>query len=145
MGKKEYIEELIRKVTSIVSPGLYDETLNVIMNKETRKRLYDDHPKCFIPMTYGDKNPLLLPICNRQGLEDLKMIRFSMKLMDRMKKHFNDIDQDNIDSIIIKLKRLESKFLKEIPKSTRMAALKAKSTININNNIKSYLQKIRNS
>lgn len=144
MHKQEYIEELIRKVTSIVAPGLYDQTLDMISHKEKRNSLCDKYPKCFISMPCGNKDPLMLPVCNNQGLEDLKMIRFSIQLLERMRKHFEDIDQEKVDKILFKLKRLESKFLKDVPKPASASALKAKSTIKFKNNVTVYLDKIRN-
>lgn len=143
MQKKEYLEELIRKITAIISPNLYDDSVNTFSDKEKKNKLFKNNPKCFVSVQCGNRKPILLPVCNSQGMEDFKIIRFSINLMEKLRKKFDDEDQEQIDQIIKKLKRLENKFTADVPKPTNMAVLKAKSTINLNR-IKSDIERIRN-
>ncbi len=124
-----YMEELIRKVYSKVSSLPFESELNVMVNKETRKRILDKYPKCFLSLKTGDYP--FFPICNRMGMVDPEMVNFSIKLCKKMKTS-GKFSKYDFDSILIKLEKLHKKFTKDIPKPVSMAITKAKETRKLN-------------
>jgi len=122
----EHLDELIRKANSLINPITVHHSLKTLMDPEARLTHYKKHPKCYLSLGQGRKN-VLFPICSMAGIEDVEMIRFSLKLADKLYAR-KDIDGDGLAVIVKKLKRLENKFSKEIPKTATMSHLKAKAT-----------------
>ena len=80
----EMIEELIRKVDGYLSPEHADD-YSYLYNKDTRDRLYGDHPECFLKIQgVGREFPTLFPICNRYGHKDAKVIDISRRVVRRL-------------------------------------------------------------
>lgn len=121
------LEEFIQKVNSIVTPFSFRDELKAVMDKETRRRLSERYPKCFLPVNMGNKDIPFLPICNRSGASDKNMIAFSMKLANRLLGR-DDVDRGMLEITIKKLSRLNSIYSKDIPTPPDMAARKANVT-----------------
>ena len=124
------LNELIRVANSLISPISVHDNLKWLMDRNLRKKHFEQYPKCYLSMNIGAKN-FSLPICNRSGIEDPNIISFSKKVINRMA----DRNMLNSSDIIITLKRLdmlERKFSKPIPKPQGMAARKGKVTKTLN-------------
>jgi len=136
-----YLDELIRKVSNLVSPFDSKSDLELMIKKDVRDRLFGKYPKCFLSLrSMGRDNPIF-PICNRLGAEDPDIIKFSIKLANKLKNK-PEIDGEQIDAILVKLNGLHSKFSKDPIKPANMATRKGLQT-RILNNIKGYIERVR--
>jgi len=139
----QHIEELIRKVQSLISPISVHDDYKSIRSKENIGKFKEQFPKCVIPVNVG-RTIIYAPICNRLGAEDPDMIRLSHRLMCKLSGHEKMHEyRGEIEIAKVKLERLLSKFSKDIPKPADMAAKKAGSTIALNK-IKTYNNSLRN-
>lgn len=124
--KMEHLDELIRKVHSIIYPEQADD-MCWLMDKNLRLKMLEKHPKCFISLADRRNNPVYLPICNRSALTDPRVIDFSMKMVDKMSKN-GDIDPEAGKPLMIRLKKMKTRYNRESPKTPESAAMKAKLT-----------------
>lgn len=121
------LDELLQTVNHIVTPFSFRDELESVMDPETRKRLYEKNPRCFLPIRMGNKDIPFLPICNRNGATDKDMIAFSMKLANKLLGREN-VDRGMLEITLKKLNRLNTTYSKEIPTPANMAAQKALAT-----------------
>jgi len=134
----DHLSELIRKANDLINPG---ENLADIIKKDVRDRLYGEKPKCFVKLLPigRDTSPYLLPICNRAGIEDPKVIKVSIKVIEKlMSGESGKFDVNALQSVLNKLNHHNSVFSKQIPKPMSAGAKKAKVT-RMFGNIKKYL------
>jgi len=124
--KMQHLDELIRKVHNIIYPEQTDD-MSWLMNKDLRLKMLERHPKCFMSLVDKKNNPVYLPICNRSAMADPKVIDFSMKMVDKMSKDV-DIDPEAGKPIMIRLKKMKTRYNRESPKTPESDAMKAKLT-----------------
>jgi len=134
-----YLEELIRKVDGYLMPEPEGE-LSYLYSKDLRDRLYGKYPKCFIKIKgIGREFPTLLPICNRHGHKDPKVIAIARKVVQKI---MNDkaglFDGNELVEVLGKLDRMFNVYSKDIPKPPEAAGRKANVT-RMMNRIKKHL------
>ena len=134
-----YLEELIRKVDGYLSPEPEDD-LEYLYSKDLRDRLYGKNPKCFIKIKgIGREFPTLLPICNRHGHKDAKVINMTRAVLKRlMSDKAGEFEGNEMLELLGKLDRLHNTYSKEIPKPPEAAGRKANVT-RMMNRIKKHL------
>jgi hypothetical protein len=137
----QHLDEILQSVNDIITPFSFQDELRSVMDKETRKRLSEKYPKCFMPVRMGNKDNYVLPVCNRNGATDRNMIAFSMKLANRMLDR-EDVDRGMLEVTMKKLKRLHSTYSKSVPTPADRAAQKANVTKSFKK-MKQYLDDIR--
>ena len=137
----DLLDELIRKVHSLVGPYEIHDELKWLMKRDVRKKIFEKFPKCFLSLTSRGRFIPFFPICNITGSEDPEVIAFSMKLANKLKDR-PSMDQKHLDLILVKLQRLHNRFNKEIPKPPDVAAKKGMITRALKT-IGGYLNKIR--
>lgn len=138
--KEEFnqLSELIRKANDLVNP---EDSVSYLLKKDVRDRLYGEKPKCFLKLLPigRDTSAYLLPICNRAGIEDPKVIAISLKLVQRLMDEPNGkFDVNTLQSVLNQLNHRNNVMMKTVPKPATAAARKAKVT-RMFKNIKSYL------
>lgn len=138
--KKELkqLSELIRKANDLINP---EDSLAYLQKKDLRDRLYGEKPKCFLKLLPigRDTTPYLLPICNRAGIEDPKVIGVSLKIVQRfMDKGDGRFDNNALQGVLNQLNHRHNVLSKKVPKPATAAARKAKVT-RMFKNIKSHL------
>jgi len=138
--KQEFqqLSELIRKANDLINP---EDSLAYLLKKDTRDRLYGEKPKCFmrLPQTGQDTTPYLIPLCNRSGQEDPKVIKVSLKMIEKlMSDKSGKYDINTLNSLLSRLQHKQNTFIKTVPKPANMAAKKAKVT-RMFQKIKQYL------
>ncbi len=138
--KQEFqqLSELIRKANDLINP---EDSLAYLLKKDIRDRLYGEKPKCFmrLPQVGRDTSPYLLPLCNRSGIEDAKVINVSLKMIQKlMNDKSGKYDINILNSLLSRLQHKHNTFIKNIPKPATMAAKKAKVT-RMFQKIKQYL------
>lgn len=121
------LTEFIQKVNDIVSPISFRDELRAVMDRNTRKHLCEKHPKCWLPVNISNSSVPFLPICNRNGATDRRMIAFSMKLANRLLGR-EDVDRGTLEITIKKLNRLNNTYSKDIPTPPGSVAKKANIT-----------------
>ena len=134
------LQELIRKVDSLISPMTYDDTLKNLMVNSATDVFKGDFTKCVVPWKVGAQL-VNLPVCNRFGMVDPKMIEFSKKMVNKMKSVSPQYDEGSI-IIMAKLDKIFKKYNKKVPKPSDRAAKHGqmtKYTNRIINNIKGHL------
>ena len=134
----DHLSELIRKANELINP---EKDLGYLLKKDVRDRLYGEKPKCFIKMLPigRDTSPYLLPICNRAGIEDPKVIKISIGIIEKLMTYESGkYDTNALQTILNKLNHHNSVFSKKIPKPMSTGAQKAKVT-RMFGNIKKYL------
>jgi len=134
-----YLEELIRKVDGYLAPEPADD-IEYLYSKDLRDRLYGQNPKCFIKIKgMGRETPTLLPICNRHGHKDPKVIDIARRVIKRlMQDKIGEFDVNELTEILGKLDRLHNVYSKETPKPPEAAGRKANVT-RMMNRIKKHL------
>lgn len=138
--KEEFkqLVELIRRANDLVNP---EDSLSYLLKKDLRDRLYGEKPKCFLKLLPigRDTSPYLLPICNRAGIEDPKVIAVSLKLVQKFIDDDNGrFDINTLQSVLNQLNHRHDTLIKKVPKPASAAARKAQVT-RMFKNIKSYL------
>ena len=134
------IQELVRKMHSLISPMSYHDTLKDLRTKPATDVFKGDFNKCVIPWKVGAQQ-VHLPVCNRFGMIDPQMIQFSKKIVNRMRS-VSPQDEGGTNIIIAKLDKLNKKFSKDIPRPSDRAAMNGqvtKFTNRLLNNIKGHL------
>lgn len=134
----QYLEELIRRVDALVNPV---DSLKYLQRKDIRDRLYGEKPGCFITLQKigRDTSTYLLPICNRYGMEDPKVINLSLKIVQRLIDGRGDqFDTNALQKVLNSLQHRHNVLMKTVPKPASAAARKAKVT-RMFGNIRKYL------
>lgn len=134
-----YLEELIRKVDGYLMPYPEDD-LEYLYSKDLRDRLYGKNPKCFIKIKgIGREFPTLLPICNRHGHKDAKVIAMTRNVLQKlMRDKAGLFDGNEMLELLGKLDRMHNVYSKDIPKPPEAAGRKANVT-RMMNRIKKHL------
>jgi len=140
--RKELIqlEELVRKAQSLIHPIGYEDTLKDLMTKPATDVFKGDYTKCVIPWKIGAQQ-IDLPICNRYGMVDPKIIALSRKMVMKM-ANSNVYNGDAVNIIIGKLDRIAKRFIGSIPKPPSTSAKNGAMTRYTNriiNNLKGHL------
>jgi len=133
----QLIEELVRKAYQLISPIPYSYSLKWLMKQDERNALFEKNPKCFLLLKYMGRDIPMFPVCNRSGMIDPQMIALSLKMVDRLSAN-DRVDQDSLVVTATKLKALQKKYSKEIPKPADMAGRKAQVTKFLNNVAKKF-------
>ena len=134
-----YLEELIRKVDGYLMPYPEDD-LEYLYSKDLRDRLYGKNPKCFIKIKgIGREFPTLLPICNRHGHKDPKVISMTRNVLQKLMRDKTGLfDGNEMLELLGKLDRMHNVYSKDIPKPPEAAGRKANVT-RMMNRIKKHL------
>jgi len=133
-----HLSELIRKANELINP---EDSLSYLQNKDLRDRLYGEKPKCFLQLLPigRDTAPYLIPLCNRAGIEDPKVIAVAIKMVQKLMAQKADMfDSNDIQKILNQLNHRHSVLSKEVPKPMSAGARKAKVT-RMFKNIKQHL------
>lgn len=136
------LEEFIQKINNIITPFSFRDELKSVMDKETRIRMSEKYPKCYLPVRMGNKDIPFLPLCNRNGATDKNMISFSMKLANRLLGR-EDVDRGMLEITLKKLSRMNNTYSKDIPTPPGPASQKANVTKSLIL-LKKNLDKIKN-
>ena len=87
-----------------------------------------------------DSSTYMLPVCNRAGIADPKVIGISIKVIQKLMSDSSGMyDVNDLKSILTKLERKHSVYSKDIPKPPNQAGRKALVT-RMFNNVKNHLQ-----
>lgn len=135
------LSELIRKVNDLINP---EDSLEYLRNKDLVDRLYGEYPKCFLKLNPigRDTSPYLVPLCNRRGFEDPKVIAVAIQMVQKlMAQKSDEFDQNDMQKVLNQLNHRSNVLAKVIPKPASMAAKKSKVT-RMFNNIKQHLNMI---
>ena len=133
-----HLSELIRKANDLINP---ESSIEYLQKKDLRDRLYGEKPKCFLKLLPigQDTSPYLVPLCNRAGFEDPKVISVAIKMVQRIMSEKSDkFDTNAIQHVLNQLNHRHSVLSKEVPKPMSMGAKKAKIT-RMFQNIKQHL------
>lgn len=134
----QHLSELIRKVNDMINP---EESTEYLTKKDLIDRLYGEKPKCFLKLLPigRDTSPYLVPLCNRSGFEDPKVIAFALKMVQKLMTDKGDqFDSGDIQKVLNQLNHRMSVLSKTVPKPMSMGAKKAKVT-RMFKNIKQHL------
>lgn len=137
--KLQNLEELIRTATDHLLS--MDEKISYLKRPGLKKRLHGKFPECFISLKRmgRDTSDYLLPLCNRAGIIDPKVINISIKVVKKLMSDTTGMyDVNDLQSILSKLDRMKATYSKEIPKPPQQAGRKAVVT-RMFNNIKNHL------
>jgi hypothetical protein len=132
-SKFELLEELIRTAYNILNPD--GEDLGYLRNKDLRNRLYGKYPACFLKLEPigRDTSAYLLPLCNRHGIEDPKVIAISIKVVQKLiEGDSGRFDNNILITLLSKLQHRHDVFVKTVPKPPIAAAKKANVTKHFN-------------
>jgi len=133
-----HLSELIRKANDLINP---ESSIEYLQKKDLRDRLYGEKPKCFLKLLPigQDTSPYLVPLCNRAGFEDPKVISVAIKMVQRIMSEKSDkFDTNAVQHVLNQLNHRHSVLSKEVPKPMSMGAKKAKIT-RMFQNIKQHL------
>jgi|GEM_PF-1973067 hypothetical protein len=140
----KYLQELLTRISSYLDPTESDDQMKWLHNKKLVERLYGEKPECFVAIKdRGQDISTILPVCNRAGMQDPRIIQFSIKLAKKMgaDDKVGLVDPASLSEAVEELEKLKEKVKKK--KATpKGAALKANSTKGINK-IKDHLKRVR--
>ena len=126
----ERLQELIRKVNSLISPSEYHDDLKWLLNRDMSKKMMETKPDCFLAIKRGNSG-FYLPVCNRMGMTDPRIIAFSLKMVDRLAKD-PDVSEEDLNICRFKLQRLMRLYDKEVPTPPRNSYRKGVTTKDVN-------------
>jgi len=121
-----HIQELVRKMHSLISPMSYHDTLKDLRTKPATDVFKGNHTKCVLPWKVGAQQ-VHLPICNRFGMVDPQMIAFSKKVVNRLRSVSPQYEEGS-NIIIVKLDRLHNRYNKDVPTPPDRAAANGQVT-----------------
>jgi hypothetical protein len=127
------LEELLRQAYNLI----HDEgdDLSYLTKKDMRDRLYGKYPKCFLKLTPigRDTSDYMLPMCNRGGIEDPKVVGISMKVIQRMLDgNIGNFVNNELQKVLNSLQHKHNVLSKTVPKPATTAAKKAQVTRMLN-------------
>jgi len=130
--------ELIRTANALIDP---EDSISYLQKKDIVNKLRGSKPKCFMQIKGmgRDVSDYFLPICNRMGIEDPKVINVSLQAVKKMMS--NDSGKYDVNIMTKALNSLQHKhntLSKKIPKPAVAASRKAQIT-KMFQNIKSHL------
>jgi len=111
MAKKQVISErnfyklneLLRRASEAIG---YDEDpgkkLEFLRNKELQAELYGRYPECYLSFKGRGREVPFFPICNRMGIHDPFMMKFSMKLAQKM-NNSGKFNGPELETVLTKL------------------------------------------
>lgn len=137
-----HLSELIRKANDLINP---ENSLDYLTKRDLIDRLYGDKPKCFLKLQPigRDVSPYLIPLCNRAGFEDPKVIKVAIGMVQRLMQDKGDMfDSAAIQRVLNQLNHRNSVLSKKIPKPMSMGAKKAKVT-RMFKNIRHHLDMVK--
>ena len=137
----QILDELLRKAYELISPLDMHSDLKWYLNRDMRKAQMEKFPKCFVTIQNKMGRQIPFPICNVMGMTCPKMIDFSMKLANKLNQS-DDFDNEVVVALIGRLKRLHSRFDKDVPTPAPEAARKAGTTKGLNT-IANYLKGLK--
>lgn len=135
----QHLEELIRTASNHLLTK--EEKVGYLMNPVLKNQLYGKFPECFISLKRmgRDTSAYLLPLCNRAGIIDPQVIKISYAAVGKLLSDPSGMyDVNDLQQILDKLDRLNSRYSKNVPKPPAPAARKAVVT-RMFNNIKNHL------
>jgi hypothetical protein len=121
------LTELIRKANELINP---EDSIAYLQKKDLIDRLYGEKPKCFLKLLPigQDTSPYLIPLCNRSGMEDPKVIAIALKMVQKLMAEKSDkFDSNDMQKILNQLNHRHSVLSKTVPKPMTTAAKKSKS------------------
>jgi hypothetical protein len=126
----QVLEELIRTAYNIING---EEDLSYLTQKDLRDRLYGENPACFLKLQPigRDTSTYILPLCNRHGIEDPRVIKISIKVVQNLIGS-GKFDVNILNTLLSKLQHRHDVFVKRVPKPPIAAAKKANVTKNMN-------------
>jgi hypothetical protein len=128
--KEEFniLEELLRQAYNLIHN---EDDFSYLYDKDMRDRLYGKYPKCFLQiLPIGrDVSDYFLPICNRGGIEDPKVVDISLKVVKRMiDNNVGKFDSNELQKVLNSLQHKYNVLSKTVPKPATTAAKKAQVT-----------------
>jgi hypothetical protein len=134
----QHLSELIRKANELINP---EDSIAYLQKRDIWQKLYGSKPKCFLKLQPigQDTSPYLIPLCNRAGFEDPKVIAVALKMVQKLMDEKGHLfDSGDIQHVLNQLNHRSSVLSKTVPKPMSMAAKKAKVT-RMFKNIKQHL------
>jgi hypothetical protein len=118
------LSKLLKEAEDLIQP---DESLDYLVSRDIRDRIYGKKPACFMKLQPigRDTSAYLFPVCNRAGMEDPKMIRLSIHMLQKAMTD-SRFDPKDIQLMLGKLQQKGDTFLKKIPLPMSVDAKKAK-------------------
>jgi hypothetical protein len=106
------LNELLRKASESIG---YEEDegkkLEFLRSKQLQDELYGRNPECYLTFKGRGREIPFFPICNRMGLQDPFMIKFSLKLAQKMNQsgQFNGPELEEVMTKIGDIYAMHSK------------------------------------
>jgi len=121
----QVLEELLRQANSLISPITHHQDLERL-TPDFVKSDSAKNPTCYLKLATG-RNHTLFPLCSRNGIHSPQMIKFSLKMAERLNDN-EEVDRDKLNVIVKKLSAMHQKFSKPIPKPGSNGYLKGMAT-----------------
>lgn len=102
---------LLNKASEIAQqPSGVDFRLKWLTDRDFRKKLFEENPKCYLTIRTATGNDIpLIPTCNRMALSDPKVIGVALTTAQGLVGHQN-VDQDRLSHVINRLMTVQSGF-----------------------------------
>lgn len=120
------LEELLVEMESYLDSNNMNDDMKLAYQQKLKERLFIDKPECFV-MIKGKGRDLstILPVCNRAGIQDPRVIQFSIGLAKKMQTSdkVGLVDPASLKEAIEKLEGMNKEYLEE-KKQTRYEKIK---------------------
>lgn len=113
------LNELLRKASESMG---YEEDdgkkLEFLRDKSLQNRLYGMYPECYLSFKGRAREVPFFPICNRLGIHDPFMMKFSMKLAQKMNQsgRFNGPELEEVMTKLGDMYAIHSQGTEEQPR-----------------------------
>jgi hypothetical protein len=79
------LQDLLESITSYLEPNSQTDQVKGLYDTKLAERLYGEKPECFVGIRgKGADISTLLPICNRGGIQDPRIIQFSIQMAKKL-------------------------------------------------------------
>lgn len=132
------LTELIRAANAIIDPT---DSISYLQKKDIVDKLRGSNPKCFLQIKGmgQDTSDYFLPLCNRNAIEDPKVINVSLQAVKKMiGNDSGKYDVNVLNKTLNSLQHKHNTLSKAVPKPAKMASKKAQVT-KMFKNIKNHL------
>ncbi len=102
------LQTLLNQAKELIHPIDYSYELKFLLKQDNRKKLFEDNPKCILPINVGRQIPFL-PVCNRSAMFDPNIIDLSLKMANKLIGN-EFVEQNQLFESINKLKQLKNKY-----------------------------------
>ena len=122
------LEELLVEMESYLDTNTMNDDMKLAYQQKLRERLFIEKPECFVAIKgKGRDLSTILPVCNRAGIQDPRVIQFSIGLAKKMQTSdtVGLVDPASLREAVEKLESMNKEYVVEEKKQKAIEKIKS--------------------